>query len=255
MKRNTQVRLVYTRYILPPVLMLLMLATMFLPSYRYIMNGELEDAVSPMTLLVNSYNNTRLALFGTEKVSAESVLFSRNVLTVLIALVLISLIGVASAVYSCYAAMKYFRCTDKDAAERSRVAFITLCPNRTILCILNTLSVAAAVFPYITPYFYDQAYGARVVLTLTMPDTLIFACISTVAIIALSIVGACFEKRLGVDLFKKRKAFDKAKDEEQSPTYAADDPPENKDVRITAAEREKNERIRRLLSKNKDGEN
>ncbi len=252
MKRDTQVRLIYTRYTLPPVLMLLMLATMFLPSYRYVMDGKLEDAVSPMTLLANSYNNTRLALFGTDKVAAESILFSRNVLITLIALVLISLVGIASAVYTCYAAMKYFRCTDKDAAEKAKILFSTICPNRIVLCVINTLSVAVALFPYLTPFFYDQAYGARVILTLTMPDTLIFACISVAAIITLSIISAPLEKRLGADLFKKRKPFEQEK-EKREYIEKETEKEEKESSPISDAEREQNERIRRLLSKNKNG--
>ncbi len=249
MKKQTQIKLIYTRYILPPVLMILMLATMFLPSYRYVMDGKLEDAVSPMTLLVNSYNNTRAALFGTDKVAAESILFSRNVLLTLGALVLVSVIGIASVIYACFVAMKYFKGSDEKSAERSRMIFMTFCPNRIVLCILNTLSVAVALFPYLTPFFYDQAYGVRVILTLTMPDTLIFACIAIVTVITLSIISAPLEKRLDADLFKKRKPFEKAENEQIEETE------EENDSSVPTSDEilEQNERIRRLLSKNKNG--
>ncbi len=229
--------------------MLLMIATMLLPSYRYVMDGKLENAISPIKLLINSYNNTRAALFGSEKVAAESILFSRNVLLTLGALVLISLVGIASAIYACVVALKYFKSSDEQSAERSRVLFITLCPNRIALCILNTLSLAVALFPYLTPFFYDQAYGKRVVLTLTMPDTLIFACLSIAAIITLSIISAPLERRLDADLFKKRKPFEK---EEEKQEEAEGEETESSPVSDT--EREQNERIRRLLSKSKNGE-
>ena len=46
MKKETKQKLIYLRYILPLVLIILVLLLGFLPSYRYVVTGEAHESVS-----------------------------------------------------------------------------------------------------------------------------------------------------------------------------------------------------------------
>ena len=249
MKKQARQRLIYIRYILPPILMALILLVMLIPSYRYVINGEVEQPTSAMSLISNSYEETRAVLFGTGEQSNAKLVFSRILLISVILSVILFVIAVAAAVYCAAVAMIYFISDDEERAERVRTLFITLIPNRIFACAVQALCLAPILMPYMLPWLYKYAHGTRVVLTLTAPDGLIFGGLSVLTMIVLSILCAPMEREFGADIFKKSRISVSVKaendGEEYTPVFSVD----NVDDIET---REKNERIRELLGKNKE---
>ncbi len=252
MKTATQKRLIYLRYILPPLLVVVMLAAMAIPSYVYVMNGSVEEPASALTLLGNSYDRARQVLFGTAEETAQNIAFSKTVLIVMGLLALLSVAAFVINAWAAYVAVGYFGGNDEAAAEKRRATLCTFVPNRIVLCSCSVLMLAIAAFPYLVPSIYSASYGSsvRVVITLCAPDALILAGVGMVAAIVLSVLCAPAERRLGADIFKKRKPFEKKeeKGEEELPT--ADIPTISSDE-----QQRRNERIRRLLSNEKDDNN
>ena len=247
MKKQTKKKLIYIRYILPPILIVLTLLVMLIPSYRYVINGEVEQPTSALALMSSSYEQTRSVLFGTAEQSNANLVFSRILLTLIILSSVLFALSLAVSVYCAAVALIYFTADDEERAERIRTLFITLIPNRVIACIGQALCLGFVLIPYICPWLYKYAYGSRVVLTLTAPDGLMFCGLAIIAIIALSMICAPMEREFGADIFKKNKLSVTAKpaqeSEEYTPVFSTDG---------GEADRERNERIRELLGKNKE---
>ena len=77
MKTQSKKKLIYVRYILPPVLMLLMPFTMFIPAYRYISGGDITDVMSAYTRISYSFEQARTVLFGGGENSGANIAFSK----------------------------------------------------------------------------------------------------------------------------------------------------------------------------------
>ena len=252
MKENTKKKLIYARYILPPVLMLVTLALMLIPAYLFVVDGEVNaERVSALKLMSNSYEQARLALFGGEEQTEATLLFSKILLTLTVLLPLLFTVALAAAIYSAVIALIYFNGNDEERAERYRTLFITLIPNRICLCAIEALIIPLCLFPYVMSPLYKWVFSMNVVMTLNAPDGLIVGGLSIAIIIALSVVCATMERQFEVDIFKKRKDFeeesaDRIQEELEYSTEETDSAEDD-------AARERNERIRRLFSNN-DGD-
>lgn len=253
MKEKTKKKLIYIRYILPPVLMVLMLAMLLIPAYLFVISGEVnEENVSALGLMKNSYEEARRALFGGEEQSAANLLFSKILLGLIVILPLLFTVGLAAAVYSAIVAIRYFTSDDEERAEQSRTLFVTFFPNRICLFIAEALTLSLCLFPYLMSPLYDWIFGTNVVLLLRAPDGLIFGGIALAAILVLSAVCAPMEREFEADIFKKRKDFEvrEYEDEDAEEVYepmfgSASEDSEAED------RSDRNARIRELLSKNK----
>lgn len=245
MKKSSRMKLIYVRYILPPVLLLLTFLSMMIPSYRYATNGVLDTSISSFKLIVRNFNSARQVVFAATEQDAVHILFSRTVMTLVIAFCLLFLIALATSVYSCFVALRYFSSDDEKAKEKIRTLFVTLVPNRIVLCALYALCIPITVFPYLLPMLCGKIYSQYIGMALVAPDALITACIAFAFITVLCIVSAPSERALGVDMFKKRKAFEKSAEDEE---YSAESDNES----VTA---EQNEMIRKILLKEENTEN
>ena len=236
MKKRSRIKFVYARYILPPILMLLTFLSMLIPSYRYVTNGTLGEAVSALKLIVDNFASSRQVVFATTAQDAVHLLFSRTAMMLIMAFCLLFLLSFAVSVYSCVVALRYFSSDDEPAKEKSRTLFVTFVPNRIVLCVLYALCIPITLFPYILPALCDKIYSQYIGMALVAPDALTVACISVLAMVALCIVSAFPERALDIDLFKKRKAFEGSEDEER----AVDESEES-------SSSEQNEMVRRIL--------
>jgi hypothetical protein len=256
MKKETKQKLIYLRYILPPVLIILVLLLGFLPSYRYVVGSEAHESVSLWSLIGDSWTLGRETLFAKSNATTGEQAFSKITLGFIIGSAILCGAALASAAWSCFVALKLFMSDDEESAEKSRTLFITAIPNRIALTVAEALVLPICLFPYLLPAIYAHTLGMNVRVDLAAPDCLIFAAVSLVAVAILSALCAPMERQFDADVFKRRKAFDRDESEEQSEV-------ENYtslfDTRGDETEEEKNqreaeaERIRRILRK--DDEN
>jgi len=115
---------------------------------------------------------------------------------------------------------------------------VTFVPNRIVLCIFQMLCIPIYLFPYLLPLLYKKIWNQDVGIKLIGPDALIVACICVIAMAVLCIVSVQYEKELGVDVFKKRKMFEKSETEDEE---------DSEEVEEEGNTAEKNEMIRRIL--------
>lgn len=246
MKEQTKKKLIYLRYILPCVLMVIMLFTMLIPAYKYVSSGEVNETISAFSLIKNSYDQSRNVLFGQEEQSEANLVFSRILFGMITVSSLLFAIALASAIYCAVVAFVYFISDDEEKAERMRTFFVTLIPNRIVSSVLHALCIPLLLIPYTMAPLYKYIFGMRVVLTLTAPDPLILGGIFFFAIVALTFVCAPMEREFGADIFKRSKieiTKEKNDDEEEyTPIFTSS----------TEEQQVKNERIRELLTKNKE---
>ncbi len=248
MKKSTKQKLIYIRYILPPILMLLVFFAMLIPSYRYVAGGEINDTLSGLSLLNNSYDQAREVLFGDGEKTNANLLFARILLAIVIICPVLYLVAFAAALYCAVIAMRYFMSDDEEKTERSRMLFITFFPNRICLCIAEALMLPTLLIPYAMNPIYKGIFNMNVSLILTAPDGLIFGAVALLAIFVLSAVCAPMEREFDADIFNKH--YENSVKEETE----AEEESDYKPVFSTSSESEsekaeRNERIRQLLKK------
>ncbi len=205
MKKQTQKKFIYLRYILPPVLVLLAAAAMFIPSYKYVISGEMNEVISAFDLFGSSFTAARNVIFATEEQAVANMMFSQTAFWLIIVFALLWIVGLAVALYSAVIAIRYFIGTDEEQTEKSRTLFITFFPNRTVLCIFQSLILPLALFPYLMPMLFGKILGLNVSLVLCAPDLLIATLVVLAAIFVLSVFSAPMERRFNADMFKKHK--------------------------------------------------
>lgn len=253
MKKQTKQKLIYARYILPPILALVLPLLTFIPAYRYTESGAARDAISYSKLFFNSWQQGRNLLFGTQEISLSHTAFARTLLTfnILCALCYLVLLGISA--WSCIVAMKLFNSNDEAGAEKARTLFITFFPNRIVITAVQSITaVIFALFPYVMPWIYSSTLGVKVRVALVAPDAMIFAIVSMVAIAVLSYVTAPYERRFDVDVFKKHQPFANSKEESDGSEDYESQFSTDEDEAYARLREEQAERIRRILNKNND---
>lgn len=255
MKKQTKQKLIYLRYILPPILLLLTLIVGLIPSYRYVIGAEAHQKVSLWNLLSESWTVGRQTLFATPDATYGETAFSKINLTLIIIFALLFLVALIASVWSCYVALKYFISDDEEDAEKSRTLFITVFPNRIILTAVECLALALCLYPYIIPALYAGTLAMNVRIALVAPDCLIFAALSLIGISLLSALSAPMERRFDADVFKRRRPFElsgeqeNGEEEDYAPLFDTQDEDSEEKNALREAQAE---RIRRILRKDDD---
>ena len=240
MKKRSRIKLIYARYIVPPIMLIVTLLSMLVSSYRYVINGTPDIAFSSAEVITKIFGASRSVVFASSEQLATDMLFSKTALITIIAFSILFLIAFAVSVYSAWVGLNYCMSDDEEAKEKSRTLFITFVPNRIVFCIFYALSIPITLFPYLLPSLYQKIYNQDIGIQLIGLDALIVACVSLVAVAVMCIVSAQSERELEVDIFKKRKMFEKGEDEYEDEEYSEEPEPE-------ADAAEKNEMIRRIL--------
>ena len=251
MKNATKKKLIYIRYVLPPIIMLLIPLLMLIPSYEYVVDGDYRGGVSAWSLIGDSFSSSRQILFGSGEHTLADTSFAQTMLILVLAFVLLYLIAFAASVYCSVVSMKYFFGRDEEKAERSRTLFVTFFPNRICITIAELLVLPLMLLPYFMPSLFESAYYLEdmdVTLLFAGPDALMIGGVLLLGIIALSVICAPMERQFGADVFKKRESF--AAEDEEMQTEEIEAAPASK-VDDEARE-EINRRIRELLKKNDD---
>lgn len=224
---------------------------MLIPSYRYVAGGEINETISGLSLLSNSYEQAREVLFGAGEKTNANLLFAKVMLGVVIICPVLYLVAFGASLYCTVIAMGYFMSDDEEKAEKNRTLFITFFPNRIYLCIAEALVLPTLLIPYAMSPIYKGIFNMNVTLILTAPDGLIFGAVALIAIFVLSAVCGPMEREFDADIFNKSYA-NAAKDEIKTEEESDYEPMFSTSSESDREKEERNERIRQLLNNKKD---
>lgn len=254
MKASTRTGFIYFRYIFPIIANLAMIGVMFVPAYRYVTaDTGINKAISLWTLVGNSWAQVREYLFGGGKQEIAVVDFSWTVLMTIIVFSILFVLGAFSAIYAAICAFRYFANDCRESHERA--VFITLVPNRIVLCIYHALVLPLFFFPLLMPSIYDAILHYHVEISYPLFDMAIVAVALYVMVVVIVAISAGFESDTHRDIFVKRKPFTKTEDEED--TEEPTEQRQTRDLYEAMAEKsrqEQTERILRLLNKQTDND-
>ena len=242
MKGNTKKYLIYIRYSLPIFSLLITTVMLFVPSYRFIFSGKLGERMSVATLISNSWEQARGILFGTAEHTDAAMIFSKILFALIILSVLLLLFSICVSIWSAIVAFRCFLDDDEEEAEKFRRIFTVFVPNRIVLCILSSIGLVVAIFPYLMKPIYAFTYSQQVTAVLEAPDALIVGGALMLTSCIISIICSYIEKELEADI------FDKGKDGE-SIALAYDDAD---DIEYQEIDGEAKENIRRLFNVDND---
>ncbi len=236
--------LIALRYWLPLIWAVLVPLSFCIPCLQYTTNQTgTEEPISGFELMSNAWSYARECLFGGTQQTNGDLQFSGWVVGLLIAFWALYLVGVAAAVWGLWASYRYVG-EDTDR-EVGRLWFITVIPNRVVLCLLCGLMLPISAFPWLMVPLYRIIYVA-VTLELLFVGPLSVGLLFCGGMIALSAVCAPYERRLCMDAFRKT-------DEEEDEEEAEDEIDENaeetaeEDLYLAAVKREQAIRIAKLL--------
>lgn len=239
---NAKKYLIYIRYLLPIIALIIIFSMLFVPSYRFIFSGKAGERLSTATLISNSWEQVRNILFATEEQKSPDLIFARIVFSMIIAVTVLYVFAFAMAIWSAVVAFRCFLSDDEESAEKGRRLFIAFCPNRIVLFICNLAGLAIAVFPYCMRPIYGGVYSEHVVPVLEVPDSFGVGTLILALCGILSVISVIMEKKLDVDIFKKDK---KTLEEEISELNSS----ESAEVDMN---QEEVERIKNMFKKEKD---
>lgn len=242
MKGNTKKYLIYIRYSLPIFALLITTVMLFVPSYRFIFSGKLGERMSVATLISNSWEQARGILFGTAEHTDAAMIFSKILFALIILSVLLLLFSICVSIWSAIVAFRCFLDDDEEEAEKFRRIFTVFVPNRIVLCILSSIGLVIAIFPYLMKPIYAFTYSQQVTAVLEAPDALIVGGALMLTSCIISIICSYIEKELEADI------FDKGKDGENV-VLAYDDAD---DIEYQEIDSESKENIRRLFNVDND---
>ena len=245
MKKSSQKKFIYFRYIFPIVMVFVLLALMLVPCYRYITaDSGAKQAISLSQLLENSWNTAKQYLFGNGEKNEVTSGFAKTLMAIIVSLWVLFLSGAASAVYAAVSAFSYFKSGCKESKQR--ILFVTLTFNRVVLCIYHALMLPIFFLPMIMPTLYNNLLNYYVELDTTPFDIIFVAIAVFVAMTVIVAVSREMESSLEMNIFTKR--FGKA--QEQMPEKdKAEEPTDPYEKMQSEAKAEQMERILRLLNK------
>ena len=249
--------LVYTRYLLPPILCLVLVGLMLIPNLRYSTASGTQGDVSLFELLGNSWDQVRQNLFGSGEITVQEERFSWILIILIPTLVLLFAVGflssLAVAVYGLlYVGSPQFRRTP------TRVGFVTVLPNRAVVCALQSFVLPILFYSRILIPIYKKVLRIDVLLNVDFPEAWVFGLVFLAAIIALSVWSAGYERDMGADPFKPItppvvKVLEATIEEDtpREPVFKTDEEREYYERQKRARE-EQAELIRKLLNKDEE---
>lgn len=246
--------LIYIRYLLPVILCIALLVTAFIPCLRYSIAGSTQDEVSTVEIMKNTWNFAREYLFDPSN-QDDSVLKERFSWTALILVPLLALafaFGTALSLAVAIGGLAYINSREFRKTD-TRIWFITLLPNRTVVCILQALVLPMLFYSRIVLLLYEKIMRIDMLLNTSFPEPWIFGLIAYAVIVTLCIVSSSLEKQYDADPFKKItppivRVIDTEPEEKKEPAPATEEDRRYYEAQKRARE-EQAERIRQLLNK------
>jgi len=231
-----------------------MIILMFIPCYQFLTVDGMTKAVSLSTLMNNFWDMARERLFGADTQQQEQIVeFAKYMLALIPSFIALFAIGVAASVYSAVSAFAYF---GGSKTTRARALFITLVPNRVMLCIYQALLLPIFFFPMLLPPIYDGVLLIPVQLVCTPFDMMFVALVLYALTVAVSVLTARYETIEEMNVFYKPRPLKTMSDAEQEVENIEDDEELDEYEKMNKrAREEQTERILRLLSKTDDNDN
>lgn len=257
---TAKMTLIYIRYLIPVALCLAVMGTLFIPCLQYSTVEGTQSKISAAELMENSWDQVRAYLFATSEREITQERFSWTVLILLPLLILLFCIGVISSVAVAIGALRYindigYRKTD------ARIWFITILPNRIVVCILQLFILPMLFYSRLMVPLYAKILHMGILLNTSFPEPWVWGIIACAVIILLSIISARFEKELDADPFKKIappviRVVDRDSEESEKKEPVFKDEAERIYYENQKRARdEQAERIKKLLNKNDEEEN
>ena len=249
MTKSKQKGFIYFRYIFPIIAVFLMLILMLIPVYHFITaQTGVNDAVSVGELAQNLWDAARGYLFGAaENKNVATIDFSKAVLALVVVFVLLFLLGLASAIYAAVIAFGYFSSGCKESSKRAM--FITLVPNRAVLCIYHALTLPIFLLPLLMPYIYKSFLQTQIKLACDPFDMIFVALALYIAEVIIIIISSNYESARGMNVFVRRRATERLATlaDDKNDTDGTQDA---YDTMTSKAKQEQLDRILALLNKN-----
>ncbi len=234
-------------YLCPVVWAALTPLTLLIPSLQYNNNQTgTGEPLSALGLMSNAWQYGRECLFGSDvEQTAGNLQFSKTVMLLLVALWLLYLVGAAAALWGLYAYLK-FQGSDTDA-HSGRLWFVTLIPNRGVLCLLCGLMLPLTLFHWLMVPLYRTLY-VSVSLRILGFDPLWVSGLLLVTCAILWAVTAPKERAGRYDIFRKpQEPTPELPEEESEP-----EPEEETPAYESEARRRRAAEIARLLRENQE---
>lgn len=251
MKNNTRRGFIYFRYIFPVAAAVMMIILAFIPCYSYVTaDTGINNAISLWELIGNSWSTVREYLFGSGQKADVTLDFARTLLCVIVALALLFIIGLASAVYAAICAFRYFARGCRD--EKDTTLFITLVPNRIVLCIYHAFMLPVFFLPMLMPLLYGSILAYHVELN-AYPFDIVFVALGIyLAVVCVIAVSADFELTEQKNIFTNRRVAEVEEDADEMSDGDGDESDDPYERMSQIEKAEQRERILRMLAKSSE---
>ena len=238
---------IYFRYVFGVLMAVLIIAGMFVPCLRYTVGNNRNEPISTVSLLKNSWDTSRQYLFdgASDKMAAQTG-FSRLLLATVLVLGMLFALGFAFAVYITICAFCYFK--DPNSTDKNRIFFLTLVPNRTVLCLYQALLLPITFFPRIIILLYENILNYQTVLYFSVLEPWIIALIIYAVFCTVVFVSARYERETGYDPLYNEMREKRIRDKKRVMTYAEEQEREEARSIDEILRSEQAERIRKMLS-------
>ena len=194
--------LIYLRYLLPVLLCIMLIGLMLVPNLRYSTSSGTQEQMSVAQLLSNSWNQVRENLFGSTEVNVLEERFSWTLIILIPILYLLFAVGLLSSIVVAVGGLLYINSPDFRRSE-GRIWFVTLLPNRVVVCILQALVLPLLFYSRIIIPIYKKILRIDVLLNVDFPEVWIFGLVFFALTVALCIWSAKYEMALDCDPFKR----------------------------------------------------
>lgn len=252
--------LIVVRYALPILFCCAMIGVFFIPCAQFSTADGTNSPISGAELFDNSWYHVREYLFSGGATEASQERFCQIMLGLLIALAILFALGAASTVIVAFFAFRFMADPERGLSDTARLWFVSVIPNRIVVCALQALTLPVLFLTRMMVPLYDKVMHTSVLLNVTSAEPWVYGLILFGVSVALSVVSAHFEKKLGLDVFKKRVIVKTRAGEGFGAEDSDVDDNGADERRLTAEERrymelqrknkeEQEERIRKLLNK------
>jgi len=247
-------KLIIARYIFSIAVIFALLVLMFIPSYSFVTESGVNEAISLATLVSNSWEWGSECLWGTNiEQNAGNVYFSQTVVALIAVFSLLFIVGVCVTVYLSVSVLLYIKKTPKS--EKNKIFVITFLFNRIIAFVLQLMVVPIFVFPRILPSIYLSALNVYVEIRWAFIDPLIIVLVLYIIGAVLSVISAKYERLLDVDIFGKIKSDSsetETNEKDKSTLFSNDRDMTEEEISIQSAKKEQAEKILKMLNKNNE---
>ena len=213
-KTNKKHLLIYVRYLLPIIFILLTFISLFIPCFLYTTVDGVDDDVYSLMGVLNEYWDPvcNYAFFSVGDLNTATLKFSQTFIISLIVFSALFAVAVASTIYIAINAFRYFK--NREDRSNSRMLFLTLVPNRIVAFLWQLPCIPLLLFPRYIIYMFKTILGESATLTLKFPEPLIIWGILYIISIMFSIITSSMESAQGMNPFAKKLASVDYDDEE-----------------------------------------